>query len=96
MNANFLKFKTFYNRRMFSIGLAPLREIARAIAAASDLNTTLDLIAHKTTEVMGVDSCTIYLLDPDRETLRLRASTGLAKRAVGFLKAGNIAVDDHG
>lgn len=68
---------------MASIGLSPLREIARAISAASDLDTTLDLIAHKTTEVMGVDSCTIYLLDPDHETLRLRASTGLARRAVG-------------
>ena len=68
---------------MPSIGLAPLREIARAIAAARDLDTTLDLIAHKTTEVMGVNSCTVYLLDPDGKTLRMRASTGLAKRAVG-------------
>jgi signal transduction protein with GAF and PtsI domain len=66
-----------------TIGLPALREIARAIAAARDLDSTLDLIAHKTTEVMGVDSCTIYLLDPDGQTLRLRASTGLAKRAVG-------------
>ncbi len=77
------KFPKVYNRRVPPIGLSPLREIARAISAASDLDTTLDLIAHKTTEVMGVDSCTIYLLDPDRETLRLRASTGLAKRSVG-------------
>jgi len=68
---------------MTAIGLAPLREIARAIAAARDLDSTLDLVAHKTTEVMGVDSCTIYLLDPDHKTLRLRASTGLARRAVG-------------
>ncbi len=65
------------------IGLAPLREIARAISAVRDLDTTLDLIVHKTTEVMGVDSCTIYLLDPDGKALRLRASTGLARRAVG-------------
>jgi len=60
-----------------------LREIARALSAAWDLDTTLDLIARKTTEVMHVDSCTIYLLDPDGETLRLRASTGLARRALG-------------
>jgi signal transduction protein with GAF and PtsI domain len=60
-----------------------LREIARALSAAWDLDTTLDLIARKTTEVMQVDSCTIYLLDPDGETLRLRASTGLARRALG-------------
>jgi signal transduction protein with GAF and PtsI domain/anti-sigma regulatory factor (Ser/Thr protein kinase) len=63
--------------------LAALREIARALSAAWDLNSTLDLIALKTTEVMHVDSCTIYLLDPDGATLRLRASTGLAKRALG-------------
>ena len=63
--------------------LAALREIVRALSAAWDLDTTLDLIAQKTTEVMRVDSCTIYLLDPDGESLRLQASTGLAKRALG-------------
>src|SRR5690606_25352026 len=63
--------------------LAPLREIAHALSAAWDLDTTLHLIGQKTTEVMNVDSCTIYLLDPDGQTLRLRASTGLARRALG-------------
>ncbi|MEZ4517878.1 MAG: GAF domain-containing protein [Chloroflexota bacterium] len=63
--------------------LNALREIARSLSAAWDLDTTLDLIARKTTEVMQVDSCTIYLLDPDGETLRMRASTGLAKLALG-------------
>ncbi len=60
-----------------------LREIARALSAAWDLDTTLDLIAQKTTEAMHVDSCTIYLLDPDGRILRLRATTGLAPRALG-------------
>jgi two-component system, sensor histidine kinase PdtaS len=63
--------------------VAALREIARALSAAWDLDTTLALIAHKTTDVMHVDSCTIYLLDPGGDTLRLRASTGLAERALG-------------
>ncbi len=63
--------------------LNALREIARALSTAWDLDTTLDLIVRKTTEVMHVDSCTIYLLDPDGTTLRLRASTGLANRALG-------------
>jgi signal transduction protein with GAF and PtsI domain len=63
--------------------MSALREIARALSSAWDLDTTLDLIARKTTEVMHVDSCSIYLLDPDGETLRLRASTGLARRALG-------------
>ena len=60
-----------------------MREIAGALSTAWDLDTTLDLIARKTTEIMHVDSCTIYLLDPDEPTLRLRASTGLAQRALG-------------
>ena len=63
--------------------LTALREIVRSLSAAWDLDTTLNLIARKTTEVMGVDSCSIYLLDPDGRSLRLQASTGLAKRAVG-------------
>lgn len=63
--------------------VSALREIARAINAAWDLNTTLDLITRKTTEVMHVDSCTIYLLDPGSDVLRLQASTGLSRRALG-------------
>jgi signal transduction protein with GAF and PtsI domain len=61
-----------------------LREIARALSSALDLDTTLDLIVRQTTEIMGVDSCAIYLLDTDDVTLRLRASTGLARRALGL------------
>ncbi len=64
--------------------LAALREIARVLSTAWDLDTTLDLIARKTTEVMRVDSCSIYLLDPDGLTLRLRATTGLAQRVLGL------------
>lgn len=63
--------------------VAALRAIARALSSAWDLDSTLDLIARKTTEVMLVDSCTLYLLDPDRRTLRLGATTGLARRALG-------------
>jgi signal transduction protein with GAF and PtsI domain len=61
-----------------------LREIARALSAAWDVDTTLDLIAHRTTQVMQVDSCSIYLLDAGGEVLWLRATTGLAKKALGL------------
>ena len=44
--------------------IANLREIARALSAAWDVSTTLDLIARKTAQVMQVDSCSIYLLEP--------------------------------
>ena len=60
-----------------------LRQISRALSTTWDLDSTLDLIARKTTEVMQVDSCTIYLLDAASKTLRLRATTGLAQRALG-------------
>ena len=78
-----------YNSPMFNTpstrpqAMTALRQIARALSTAWDLDSTLDLIVRKTTEVMHVDSCTIYLLDPDGFTLRLRATTGLAKRALG-------------
>jgi signal transduction protein with GAF and PtsI domain/anti-sigma regulatory factor (Ser/Thr protein kinase) len=63
--------------------VASLREIARALSAAWDVDTTLDLIARKTAQVMQVDSCSIYLLEPGGDTLWLRASTGLASNALG-------------
>src|SRR5215470_14630504 len=70
--------------------VADLREIAQALSAAWDVDTTLDLIARKTAAVMRVDSCSIYLLDPSGDTLWLRASTGLARQSLGraFLKFG--------
>lgn len=60
-----------------------LREIAQALSAAWDVDTTLDLIARKTAQVMRVDSCSIYLLEPGGDMLWLRASTGLARQALG-------------
>ncbi len=62
--------------------LAALREIGRALSSALALEPTLDLISRKTTQVMGVDSCSIYLLQPDDELMVLKATTGLAPEAV--------------
>lgn len=63
--------------------LSALRAISRAIGAALDLDTTLHLITQTTADVMGMDSCSIYLLDPTGEFLVLKATTGLASNAVG-------------
>jgi signal transduction protein with GAF and PtsI domain len=63
--------------------LAALRAIGRAINTAWDLEATLDLITQRTADVMGMDSCSIYLLDDDGERLMLKATTGLAAEAVG-------------
>jgi two-component sensor histidine kinase len=66
-----------------SRAMSSLREIAQALSAAWDLDTTLDLIAHRTEQVMHVNSCSIYLLEPNSDILRLRASTRLAGDAIG-------------
>lgn len=63
--------------------IAALRAISRAIGEALDLDTTLHLITQTTSEVMGMDSCSIYLRDPASEYLVLKATTGLAPDAVG-------------
>lgn len=63
--------------------LAAVREISRAVAEARDLSDTLDLITRRTTEVMHVDSCSIYLYDRTGERLMLAASTGLNQAGIG-------------
>lgn len=66
-----------------SPALGALRDIARSLSTAIDLDTNLNLIVNKTTEVMGVDSCTLYLLEKDNVTLRLKATTGLRTQMLG-------------
>ncbi len=63
--------------------LAAVREISRAIAEARDLDSTLDLITRRTTEVMGVESCSIYLYNRTGNRLVLAASTGLKETGIG-------------
>ena len=63
--------------------LAAVRDISRAIAEAQDLDETLDLITRRTTEVMHVDSCSIYLYNSLGDQLVLAATTGLNKDGVG-------------
>lgn len=68
--------------------ISAIRRITNAINSAMDLATTLQLITSTTAEVMGVDSCSIYLLDKSGQYLVLRASTGLAPQAIGKAKLG--------
>jgi two-component sensor histidine kinase len=63
--------------------LAAIREISQAIAEARDLNNTLELITKRTTEVMHVDSASIYLYNSTRDKLILAASTGLNQAGIG-------------
>ena len=71
------------NLQQQSSQLAAVREISRAIAQALDLNDTLDLITRRTTEVMQIDSCSIYLYNQKGDKLVLAASTGLNQAGIG-------------
>jgi two-component sensor histidine kinase len=66
-----------------SAQLAAIRDISRAIAEARDLNDTLDLITRRTTEIMNVASCSIYLYNDSQDKLVLAASTGLNQDGIG-------------
>lgn len=63
--------------------LRAVGEISAALAAAWKLEETLEVITRITSHVMRVDSCSIYLQDERREHLVLKATTGLAREALG-------------
>jgi two-component sensor histidine kinase len=70
--------------------LRAVGQISAALAAARELEDTLNVITRITSEVMGVDSCSIYLQDEAQGRLVLKATTGLAREAIGraYLKIG--------
>lgn len=70
--------------------LDAIRRICRTINAKSDLRAILDSITRTTTEVLHVDSTSIYLLDAQSQRLILKATTGLYPSAVdhGYLIMG--------
>ena len=60
------------------VQLDALREIGKAINSAWGLESSLELITRRTSQVMGMDSCSIYLLGDNPKGLVLKASTGRA------------------
>src|SRR5512139_2102542 len=70
-------------RKKEPLGVATLEDIGRLILHSHDLDETLRNVADLVARRAGADVCSIYLLAEDGETLELRASHGLAKKAVG-------------
>jgi phosphotransferase system enzyme I (PtsP) len=64
--------------------LALIEEIS-AIAGEyqADLRETLDLIVERISEQMECEVCSLYLFDPQRQRLVLRATVGLERESVG-------------
>ncbi|TLM64562.1 MAG: GAF domain-containing protein, partial [Deltaproteobacteria bacterium] len=65
------------------IGITTLEDINALILQSHDLDETLRNIVALVARRMKADVCSIYLLDGDQQTLRLRATKGLSRRAVG-------------
>jgi phosphotransferase system enzyme I (PtsP) len=70
-------------RKKEPLGVATLEDIGRLILHSHDLDETLDNVAKLVARRAGTDVCSIYLIAEDGETLVLRASHGLAKKAIG-------------
>lgn len=66
-----------------TLGLRTLEDISGLILHSHDLHETLENIVNLVAKRMGVDVCSIYLLEDDGETLRLKASKGLSRGSVG-------------
>lgn len=65
------------------IGITTLEDISALILQSHDLDETLRNIVSLVARRMKADVCSIYLLDNDQKTLRLWATRGLSRRAVG-------------
>ncbi|ORJ60532.1 phosphoenolpyruvate--protein phosphotransferase [Geothermobacter hydrogeniphilus] len=82
------------------LGLRTLEDISALILQSHDLDETLTNIVSLVARRMKSEVCSIYLLDDDQRTLRLRATCGLAAGAVGKVSMGvheglaGLAVDE--
>lgn len=68
---------------MKSPELTLLSDIAEVISKSHDLRQTLSAIVGLVKRRMGVDCCSLYLLDRQRRLLTLKATEGLDKEAIG-------------
>jgi len=65
------------------LGVTTLEDISTLILQSHDLGETLNNIVALVAKRMRTEVCSIYLLEEDGQTLRLRATRGLTRRAVG-------------
>ncbi len=71
-----------------NLRLATLNAISKSVTSSSNLNETLRIIIDNISELPGLDSCRIYLLD-NRKVLKLAAQKGLSVNFINkpFIKS---------
>lgn len=65
---------------------ALLADVAGIVSRSHDLNETLGNVVDRVAKRLDADVCSIYLTDPGRKTLVLRATKGLAPESVGRVR----------
>ncbi|MDX6554699.1 MAG: two-component system, sensor histidine kinase PdtaS [Miltoncostaeaceae bacterium] len=60
-----------------------LQRLALAAASTLDARDLVRLVISETTDAMDVDVCSVYLLEPDAESLLMTATNGLSQAGVG-------------
>ncbi len=65
------------------LGITTLEDISALILQSHDLDETLANIVNLVARRMRTEVCSIYLIEGPEQRLRLRASKGLSRRAVG-------------
>jgi DNA-binding PucR family transcriptional regulator/putative methionine-R-sulfoxide reductase with GAF domain len=60
-----------------------LQRLSQSTAATADSDELVELIIRETTSAIGVDVCSLYLLEPNGRELSLSATNGLNERMVG-------------
>lgn len=71
---------------MKSPELTLLSDISQVISKSHDIRQTLDAIVGLVKRRMGVDCCSLYLLDRSKRQLVLKATEGLNKEAIGKVR----------
>ncbi len=63
--------------------LDALRRIVQAVNSADDLQSALDIMVQRISQVMGVEVCTVYLKDQESKRLVMMANEGFNPELVG-------------
>jgi len=70
--------------------LLSFQELSRAVSSTLSVKEVMELIVRKMTEVMGLKGCTIRMVDPKTNTLKLMASVGISDK---YLNKGPVDLD---
>jgi phosphotransferase system, enzyme I, PtsP len=68
--------------------LEALTRIVHEVDSATDLDSALSVIVHRTREVMAADVCTVYFTDHEQRRHVFAATDGLSPELVGHVQAG--------